>query len=454
MTPVFTLSTLALLATAVLLPAEEARPARDFYLDSRSGSDLAAGDRSHPWRSLGRLAQEILVPGDTVHFVSGSEFKGGIAIDQSGTAEAPITLKATGDGPPPRFTNPDARVLNGNGIQVNARHVVIEGLSFERCPANPVATNVHRLGAVFLSEAADHCIVRGCDMTRTPIGITVYGEHNLVTRNHIHDNDRPIQPKWGPICIVICGSHNEVSYNRLENYAAPSREFGHDGGAIEINDRRLPKRDIRIHHNLSLRNQGFIEWVGGVVQDDFHIHHNISMDYQQFLGLTGPCTNVRVEHNTVVRVLAHDRPDSEDVVFWSHDHLGANTGIVFRNNIFVYDPERVEPMFARGKFETSHNLFYRTDHDHIAPQANDAAYQRKYLGGGAHLGAGDRIGDPRFRDLAAGDFRLRPGSPAVDAGMDLGHETDFEGHPRIVGRAADLGAFEFVADPHDDPHSR
>lgn len=421
-----------------------ARPPREFYVDSRTGSDESAGDERHPWRSLERVAAMVFVPGDTVRFVSGSEFEGGFEVRQGGVAGAPVTFTAVGAGPRPRFTNPDARVLDGNAIRLAASHVVVEGLFFERCPANPVDADVRLLGAVFLTTAADHCVVRDCEMTQTPVGISVYGAHNLITRNHIHDNERPIRPRWGPMCIVICGSHNEVSHNRLENYAAPSEEFGHDGGAIEINDRSLPKRDIRIHHNLSLRNQGFIEWVGGVEQDDFHIHHNVSMDYQQFLGLTGPCTNLRIEHNTVVRTLAHERADSEDVVFWNYGHRGANADIVFRNNIFVWDPERVEPMFARGIFPSSHNLFYRTDHDRIPPQANDDAYQRKYLGGGAHLGEGDRIGDPRFRDPARGEFGLRAGSPAVDAAVDLGHGTDFHDHARIDGVAPDIGAIERV----------
>lgn len=227
------------------------------------------------------------------------------------------------------------------------------------------------------------------------------------------------------MCVVICGSHNEVSYNRFENYAAPSNEYGHDGGAIEINDRSLPKEDIRIHHNLSLRNQGFIEWVGRVKQDNFHIHHNVSMVYQSFLGFSGPCTNIRVENNTVVRVLAHDEADSEDVIFWSY--FGGNTNIWFRNNIFVYDPARVELMFARGELNHSHNLFFRADHATLPHQANRDAYQRKILGGGAHLREGDVVGDPLFVNADKGDFHLKQGSPAIDAGADLGHKLDYAG---------------------------
>ena len=50
---------------------------------------------------------------------------------------------------------------------------------------------------------------------------------------------------------------------------------------------------------------------------------------------------------------------------------------------------------------------------------------------------------PRFADPAAGDFGLREGSPAVDAGVALPElRSDFTGAPRPRGAGCDLGAFE------------
>ena len=47
-----------------------------------------------------------------------------------------------------------------------------------------------------------------------------------------------------------------------------------------------------------------------------------------------------------------------------------------------------------------------------------------------------------FVDPDNGDYRLRPGSPAIDAGTDVGTDHDFGGNPVPQGKAPDIGAFE------------
>ena len=61
------------------------------------------------------------------------------------------------------------------------------------------------------------------------------------------------------------------------------------------------------------------------------------------------------------------------------------------------------------------------------------------------LGSGDAVGDPRFVDLEEMDLHLRPDSPAIDTAADSGLPIDFDGTPRISGKAPDKGAFEFHA---------
>jgi len=46
-------------------------------------------------------------------------------------------------------------------------------------------------------------------------------------------------------------------------------------------------------------------------------------------------------------------------------------------------------------------------------------------------------------DYAIGDLRLRPDSPAIAVGVDLGYTQDFDGNPVPSGKAPDMGACEY-----------
>jgi hypothetical protein len=89
------------------------------------------------------------------------------------------------------------------------------------------------------------------------------------------------------------------------------------------------------------------------------------------------------------------------------------------------DPSKCTPACLPGDLRIDHSLFASS----IGPVLN----------GGSNVS-----GDPMFADPALGSFRLKPGSPAIDAGAAdaLTGATDFDGAARIQGSAVDLGAFE------------
>lgn len=97
---------------------------------------------------------------------------------------------------------------------------------------------------------------------------------------------------------------------------------------------------------------------------------------------------------------------------------------LFENNIFFASSPQVQSVVSGFPCTLAGNITY--------PQA--------YPLGGTNIAR-----DPMFVDPQGKDYRLQPGSPAVDAAVPTsgtGLEHDFAGTPRPQGAGKDIGAFE------------
>lgn len=62
--------------------------------------------------------------------------------------------------------------------------------------------------------------------------------------------------------------------------------------------------------------------------------------------------------------------------------------------------------------------------------------------------------EPMFLDTVLGNFRLRAGSPAIDAGTNVGPNVrDLDGTLRPSGSGWDIGAYEFIDQPPTPPRN-
>ena len=413
----------------------------EYYVSSINGQPDGTGSESEPWSSVASVDGRAFSPGDTIYFERGSSFSGGFVVSSSGREGQPITYTAYGTGPAPKFSNPDYGVLNGNAIQVHSSYIVIDGLYFhDGATAPPGVRGASVYGAIFITTTGEHNVIKNCEVTNYPMCIHVYGQHNLITRNYIHDlNDLPGKG-WRQVGIMVCNSNNEISYNEIVNCRSKSEAYGWDGGAIELDDRDYPKDNILIHHNRTRDNQGFLEIVEGSPSvKNLLVAYNVSNDYQQFLRLSSTeIENCRVENNTVMIRESFLIPSMFDFSWFGTTGIGKSYGtrdpasiLTYRNNIFwLQGNDKVSPY---GDFPHDHNMYWRP--------RDKVKRGWAILGADAELGEGDLIADPLFVDRRAGDFRLQADSPAIGAGIALGYTEDVDGNP-VPADSPDMGAYQ------------
>lgn len=392
--------------------------ATTYYVDSGNGNDTNSGTRiSSAWQSVAKVNAQLFNPGDTICFSRNSEWIGELIISSSGTKTSPVVYTAYGKGANPVIKNPG--VKRANSIKINADWVIVENFlvreSFE-C-------------GIYISEGADYNVVRNNEATKTGMGISIHGTHNLVTNNYAHDltmvvNDPGGDNDFGAVGIWLFSSNNEVSYNKLINCKAQSLDYGFDGGVVELYG---DVDSCYVHHNWGENCEGAFE-IGG--RGDTLSHNIVSYNVYINNGFAGGFhvggkfgvyfEDMRVENNIFIDTGTKDYA----IGFWNG--IPKKTDFTYRNNIF-YIPN-YQRISNQTEFVHENNIYY--------------------LGGktdiGITPGKGEKICDPMFQDFSKNNFHLKAGSPAIDAGLNLNYRLDFSGNNVPFGKAPDIGAFEFT----------
>ncbi len=401
----------------VLLVPAYLLSAKSYYINSKDGNDTGSGMHpSDPWKTLTKVNNHPYAPGDSICFKKGSTWTGELVINSSGMEFMPILFTAYGTGDDPVIRNPG--IKNGVAIRLNADWVIVEHF---------LVREAHEAG-IYISNGADHNVVRNNEATQTGMGISIHGRHNLVTRNYAHDltivvNTPGGDDDYGAVGIWMFSSNNEVSYNRMINCEAPSLDYGYDGGVVEFYG---DVDSCYIHHNWGENCNGSFE-VGGrgqtlthnVIAYNVYINNGVSGGFHVGGKFGVKLEDMRIENNIFIDTASADYA----IGFWNGDP--GSVDIQYRNNIF-YIPKcrRVSNYSA---FIHEYNLYYLGEK----------------MDPGLKPGTGDQTGNPLFVNLEEKDIHLRKDSPAIDAGTELGYKLDFEGKKVPHGKAPDIGAFEY-----------
>jgi hypothetical protein len=403
-----------LLTTAATLAPPAVAGAARFHVDCMAGSDANPGTDAAPWRTLEPVNDRTFTAGDRIELRRGCAWAGGLVESGDGTATAPITITGYGSGPAPAVSNSGRY---SHAVDISGDHVVVDDLH---------VTGAHEAGVLFRA-GADHGVVRNTEVTGTGLGVVLAGRFGLATRNDVHDLHMVVDTAavmhddYGAVCFWIENADNTVSGNRGTDCRAPSADYGHDGGFAEVWESGA--RTV-VRHNYAENTEGFLEIGGGpgTTADGIRVYQNLIVNAHGGLCLhTGGAfasvvRDFRFSHNSYYNATgdAYRVLDCMGILGWSQ--------LLVRNNVFHSDA----PIATWGTFLHSGNLYAMT--------------------GGAPVGyavdASEAIGDPLWANVAARDFRLGSGSPAVDLASDLGLDTDYGGNPMPRGAAPDAGAFE------------
>jgi hypothetical protein len=429
------------------------------------GDGGGSGSEADPFRGLA-AAQKAARPGD-VFLLHAGVYSGTFDIKRSGEPGKPIVWSAAGDGEAVLGVPADSTERPASNIAgVGAHDVWFERLTIRGGVSGISANEAARV-------VVRRCRITGVDYglvaTRNPKGQVAgfFISDNVIEGPSTWPRSKGIEPARG---IQLSGTGHVVCYNRIRGFADAIDTFKspacasidiHNNDVSELTDDGIEldysQRNVRCFNNrLTNVYQGVSAQpvYGGPVYVLRNAMYNVAAEP---LKLHNQPSGVLFVHNTVVK-------SGHPMLVQTGEPV---SNCVSRNNLFVgtkapyameFSPEATRcdfdyDGFAGGPF----NLFlkwngkrYKTPEE---ARAKAPVYKNAKLidAGGLFATAVQPPESPaRQWPVEVNDLRLKPGSPAADAGQPLPGLNDGFG-----GAGPDLGAFETGATPpHYGPRPR
>lgn len=450
------------------------------YYVKNGGSDAAAGTSdATAWATLAKVNASSFSAGDSILFARGSTFRGQLIMPSSGTAGNHIVIDAYGTGHKPKIfgakdlsADTDWEIHSGSVWKTTA----IAG------SASAYVSNYDVANLVFNSDG--FCGVRKDAL----VDLDSQGEWFFNTADSLIYLYSASNPGSYYLNIEAAGCHGETCIrigNLKHHITIRNIDARYSGNwciyADRANNVTIEYCDVSwvggwIAYSNVRQGNGIGAWFDGQRTHDIIIRYNkVSHCYDagispQGSGVSFNAYNLDISYNIVINchygfetwTTADDtltnckvynntfafsgyswsyaqRPDADnesDVMIWTTD--GLHSGVEIKNNIFY--GSRTKSLYIKEETVYSglvldYNLYYCsvvaiTSAGTFTTLANWQTQSSQE----AHSVSSDPL-------LRLGSYRIREGSPAIDAGVDVDLTQDFYGHP--VGSSPDIGAVEY-----------
>ena len=344
-----------------------------YYLSSLEGDDANDGTINAPWKTLSKISETVLFPGDKIYFKKGDRFDGHFRVNGSGSEAEPILISSYGNGEKPIITGEVGATEGGDyqeAIYVqNNDNIIFDGLEIHN----------ERLASR-----------DGVDDTDA-FGILIYNNGTEVLRNFTFRNltfknvyaPQPILPGDGESAFnglevaavrivttknTIAGKEKNIQNVLMEDcYFTDLQRLGvhikHGGGSTGVGDDAMNR-----NMNLVFRRNTF-EYIGGtcilptntyncLIEDNIFNHpgdnsdprmpnrgsavwtwrcHNTVIQNNQCLHIRGYLDShgIHIDHENVNTFVQYNY--MEDCEGGFVEILGGNVNSVYRFNISVND---------------------------------------------------------------------------------------------------------------------
>ncbi len=444
------------------------------YYVSPRGKDSNPGSKSAPWASPGNASRR-LKPGDTLVILGGryilQRFDEDILKPPSGRKDAWVTINGE-EGNTPVLAGRDdlAMAVDLSG----SRYVRLENLEITH-DSNAKGESRHfRDGLVILEQPATHIVLKdlyihhidefginlqdvddlkviGCRIEYAGFGaiggpagvhgglknIRIEGCRLAYSGHYYQGGDGSDLPYDRPDGFGIEASGGPIEI--LKTVAEHNRGDGFDSKA----DRTAVRRSIAANNSCD----GVKLWGTNSIIENTLIYGRGDGNRKET-----PWSSIVIDTKQkearfeIVNVTVDDELGGNYLMHVQYDDPDIPVHLTIRNSIFRGTGPR-SPIFVaeESRIEVNHNLFHLPESEMFFIHG-EKEYSTASM---ADLGKGNFHGDPLFVAPAwgrEGNYRLRDGSPAIDAGTPKGAPSvDLEGRKR--DGKPDLGAYEHSRNP-------